>query len=175
MGGMSCNELEGVVKGSTPIVALQRLYGEVFPEKELRLVNMGFFQSPPSNPGQNWHTDYEFSPIDTEFTLLSPLVTVIVSLVQQEVDINVGTKGSTVFALGSHHSPRQIIQLCQNYPNECNEEWLYKVIQPTLNKGDVVAFAGHTMHYGGAYNLFKDDDPNRIVLYGVLHLLPKNA
>merc|ERR1712173_320198 len=114
-------------------------------------------------------------PIDSKSTILSPVVTIIVSLTQQEYDVNVGTKGSTVFALGSHHSPVQIRRLCQKYPNECTDDWLYRVVQPILNKGDVVAFAGHTMHLGGAHNLFKPEDEARIVCYGVMHLLPKNA
>jgi len=174
MGGVTCTDLETQLSQIDAIRSLQALYCAACPDKELRLVNMGFFQSPPTNPGQNWHTDLEFTPIDCAYTILSPVVTVIVSLAQQEYDANIGTKGSTVFALGSHHSPQQIRKLCKKYPNECGDDWLYRTVQPILKKGDAVAFAGHTMHFGGAHNYFKNND-HRIALYAVLHLLPKSA
>ena len=144
-------------------------------------MNVGFFQSPPTNPGQNWHTDYEFTAIDAQYTVLSPVVTVLIALSQQQMrTINnnlVQTMGSTVFCLGSNQSPSRLIQLCKNYPDEC-EQWMYRVVQPVLNQGDVVCFQGHVMHFGGAYNFvdrIKREDPTRVVLYGVLHLLDRDA
>jgi len=184
MGGISCPELEAVMQQSAPITALQHLYHRLFPSKQLRLVNVGFFQSPPTNPGQNWHTDYEFAAIDAPHTVLSPVVTVLISLSQQQMQrlseresARVRTMGSTVFCLGSNQSPSRLIELCRSYPDEC-EQWMYRTVQPVLNQGDVVCFQGHVMHFGGAYD-FVDrtlrENPDRVVLYGVLHLLPKNA
>jgi len=181
MGGITCPELEGVLFESAPIRALQRLYHAVFPSKRLRLVNVGFFQSPATNPGQNWHTDYEFTAIDGRYTTLSPLVTVLVALSRQQMQQldggRVGTNGSTVFCLGSNQSPSSIMRLCKEFPAEC-EQWMYRVVQPVLEQGDVVCFQGHVMHFGGAYNFvdrIKEEHPDRVVLYGVMHLLPSNA
>eukprot|EP01083_Nonionella_stella_P159217 519208_1 len=173
MGGVMCDELQNLLEQCEAIQSLKTLYNSLYPAKQLRLVNMGFFQSPPSNPGQNWHTDYEFTSIYDRYTQVSPVVTVFISLIKQKYE-ETRTSGSTVFCLGSNHSPTQIRKLAKKHPQEC-KEWLYRVVQPVLNKGDIACFAGHVMHFGGAYNCIVDEAEDRVALYGVLHLLDKDA
>ena len=83
--------------------------------------------------------------------------------------------GSTVFALRSHIPPNQFKNIIKNdkkFDNFESDDLFYKIIQPILDNGDLICFAGNIMHYGGKYNFNSDKD--RIVLYGVLHLLDKN-
>ena len=172
LGNIQCNFLENKIKQSTAVQSLQKYYNGIFKKKNktLKLVNFGFFQSPENNPGQNWHYDHKPIDLRKRHTVLSPVVTILCALTDQQSDKMKNTTGCTIFSLGSHHAPKQIKKL--NKERNDVDKSLNKIVQPILKSGDVVAFQGNILHCGGAYAYQSNE--SRVVLYAVLHLLSAN-
>lgn len=165
LGNIQCSKVLQLVNEMESVKLLKLFYNNVYQEKNktLQLVNAGYFQSPPNNPGQIWHRDCEEGNLITDqHTKLPSIITMIVAITKQ-YSKNDKTTGSTVFNLGSHH--------CNKSKQKLNHKtWINKIVQPILNKGDVVFFNGNVLHCGGANNFNKD---NRVVLYAVFHVLDK--
>ncbi len=157
LGAVKCGLLENILNQNESVLLLRALYKRVFPDQNLELVNIGFFQTTMNSPAQNWHPDLVINK--TKKITLCKVITVIVSLVKQECDA-LHTNGSTVLELRSHYSPSE--------KSACSR----KIVQPVLSLGDVVCWGGNLRHYGGAYNYISvEQQKERVLMYGVLHLL----
>ena len=155
-----CEKLKQMFENLSMIKKLKQLYEKKFGDKKkLLLKNFGYFCSPRGNVGQEWHTDLIFPKYEQENFDPCNLVTVLISLVDQDFDKeSKTTSGSTVFAPFSHLGRKP-------YNN-------WKIIQPILLEGDMVAFQGNLFHHGGSFllnqNQFCQDE--RLAIYGVFHL-----
>ena len=209
LGCVTCPDLYDIFDSCRCISSLRKLYKCVYPSKKLKLVNLGFFQSPQGNAGQNWHCDHKMVKINQQTSKLPQLITVLCALTPQRCNKKeMTTTGSTVFAMGTHHPIEQIRKRWRNKNknnnnNGCNKsknrvddivnidrQSPYRVVQPILNIGDMVCFAGNLLHFGAANNFIYGENSGqnvenvenventqngpRIVLYGVLHLLEEN-
>ncbi len=156
-----CPFIKKLLRKCTAVQQLQHFYENIYENKKMQFAACGFFQSKFKNEGQIWHVDLEETD-DSEHTVLSPVVTVIIALTNQEANDLGQTTGSTIFSLGSHHATQYVGQLDFG-----------KIIQPLFEIGDVACFAANIWHRGGPFNFKNRND--RVLVYGVLHLTDKNA
>jgi len=163
LGAVQCAVVPNYILNLQIVQAIKDLYSNIFPKSELRLVNCGFFQSPPGNDGQHWHTDESVNCVNETSLRMPELFTLVVALTDQSVD-EFGSTGSTVFALGSH-LPVDVARKLYTRG--------YDIVSPTLKKGDAAIFAGNLFHHGGAFKNRQVKD-NRLLLYAVFHLLDKS-